>query len=99
LKGLKYVLQSRITNSDTQDVLREIGDSMSLEKHPNQWPGWSFSTDTEAGQALLGTPDAQGAAYLLIQHKDALGHKLIDKITIFWEDRLSPVMVLYIKDV
>jgi hypothetical protein len=47
------------------------------------WPGREYHADSEEGRALLGTPNASSDAYMLIQHKKHLGHKTVNKITVF----------------
>jgi hypothetical protein len=48
------------------------------------WPGKIFGMDTEEGQAPLNTPNGCGVALMLAQHKGTLGHKVVDKVHMFY---------------
>ncbi|KAM0718204.1 hypothetical protein Q7P37_006536 [Cladosporium fusiforme] len=81
IKNLKYVFQSTIMNDDTNDVVRGI-----LEKREEvmeAWPGLKIPMNEKDAQALLGTPNGRGVAWLLIQHKEQLGLKVPDAVSIF----------------
>lgn len=39
------------------------------------------------GCKVMGTPHLTGVAWLLLQHKDTLGDKVIDGITVFSSDK------------
>jgi hypothetical protein len=47
----------------------------------------------KGGQALLGTPNGSSIAYMLVQHRRYLGHKIVDKITVFDHD--DQLMLLF----
>lgn len=84
------MLQSSITNVDTVTILREaLGE-------PKDFDGWRDYADKSkfktfdatsniaAFDALLRTPNVQGTAFMLIQHKDAFGGSWkISSITAF----------------
>ncbi|KAF2125413.1 hypothetical protein P153DRAFT_112702 [Dothidotthia symphoricarpi CBS 119687] len=101
---LKYVLRYRIQNNDTQAIIRHLcgetgpGDGL-------LWPGVTFRMDEDSGKALLGTPHGSGIAWLLIQHKKQLGHKTLDKVTLYFKNeedarmRDDPCLLFYLKDV
>jgi hypothetical protein len=38
---------------------------------------------TDQGKAILGSPNGRGVAFFLYQHKNLLGIKTVDKVTIF----------------
>lgn len=81
IKELKYVYQKEIVNGVSNDVIDHI-----LAKRKEKlkaWPGVKISMTEEDGQALLGTPNGCGIAWLLIQHKEQLGVKVPDAVTIF----------------
>ncbi|KAF2878591.1 hypothetical protein BDV95DRAFT_589502 [Massariosphaeria phaeospora] len=79
--GLRQCLSCRITNTPTQNIiLRALG------KKAGKWPGASFDIGSDEGLALLGSPNAAGPAYLLIQRKKELGNRCITKVTVFKED-------------
>lgn len=42
--------------------------------------------DTTEGQALLGSPNGAGCAFILVQHKRQLGRKSFDRVTVFQDD-------------
>jgi len=82
---LRYVLRYNVLNVLTESVVKSIHTANATETLP--WPGTSYSATSLEGQALLGTPNGSSVAYLLIQHKQELGHKTVDKITVFRKDR------------
>lgn len=81
IKNLKYFLSSRITNKDTQQVLKRALQAKNWELA--DWPGHTFERNWAETKAILGTPNVQGFAYFLIQHKKDLGNMFIDKIQVF----------------
>lgn len=94
--NLKYVLQYDVSNSYTIAVVKTI--NYKNGTNVLDWPGTTYDAGSTEGQALIGTPNGSGIAYLLIQHKAGLGHKTIDAITVFdWDEDL--MMLFHIKDV
>lgn len=79
---LNYVFRVQIQNAETSLVLNNI-----ISKHGTFtfefWPGITFGMDTEEGKAILGTPNGAGVAWMLVQHRKALGEKRIEKVTLF----------------
>ena len=49
----------------------------------------TFNANTEQGHALIGSPHGYGIYQLLLQHREQLGHKTIDTITVFKTDELE----------
>lgn len=114
---LRYVLRANIHNADTIAVMSRIlgvpannatvmaDGGMSWLTRPH-WPGLSFGTEQEEAQALLGTPNGCGVGWLLAQRKTELGHKVIDKVTIFFSEldhedgdiELQPNLMFHIRD-
>jgi hypothetical protein len=88
---LKYVLRYNIVNSVTNYVVEAINFANDSETLP--WPGVAYDADSEGGQALLGTPNGSSIAYMLVQHRRYLGHKIVDKITVFDHD--DQLMLLF----
>lgn len=102
MTGLKHVFQCSVQNPQTEEVISRILNNRG--QHLTAWPGITVDTNTEEGQALLGSPNGSGAAFLLIQHKRQLGHKVVDRITIFWDEQPVyvqrwPSLLLHIRDV
>ncbi|KAH7071429.1 hypothetical protein BKA63DRAFT_578661 [Paraphoma chrysanthemicola] len=77
------------------------------EEEVKEWPGTDIVVGRkwheEAAQALIGSPNGLGAAYLLLQHKKLLGGaKTISKIKIWRseaEDHEEPNINFYVGDV
>lgn len=46
-------------------------------------------------QALLGSPNASGIAFLLVQHKAELGDRYVEKIQVFSPDEGGNPSVLF----
>ena len=107
---LKYVLRNAIENKDTLNIIdRIIGGYREENNKENKWvpnwPGIDFAADSMRAQALLGTPNGHGVAWLLIEHKDKklLGHKTVNKVTLFFTDNdergSQPSLLFHIEDV
>lgn len=92
---LKYVFRHNVFNADTRsviDVINQRNGTSVLER-----PGTTYSADSPDGNALIGTPNGSGVAYLLIQHKEQLGHKIICSVTVF-RHSWSLMLLLHIHD-
>jgi hypothetical protein len=101
LKTLKYILRYCITNDTTREVIWRIfrQERKKTREFTHIWPGVVVDANTEEGQALIGTPNGKGVAWLLAQHKRALGRKVIDNITLFCpRGEQYPAMLLHVKD-
>jgi hypothetical protein len=113
---LRYVLRNAIEDRDTLDVIDKIMDEYRCvnkkdkkdekgERWEPEWPGIEFETDSKQLQALLGTPNGHGVAWLLIQHKNKklLGHETVCKLTLFFTDNaersIQPSLLFHLKDV
>lgn len=59
----------------------------------------TFNATSLEGQALIGTPNGIGVAYLFIQHKRKLGHKMISAVTIFHPKGYGWMLLFHIVDV
>lgn len=94
--NLRYVLRHRITNEITESIVESINAASATEIL--QWPGRTYDANSLEGQALLGTPNGSGVAFMLYQHKHDLGLKVINKITAFEKDR-ELMLLFYIVDV
>ncbi|KAH7093465.1 hypothetical protein FB567DRAFT_609962 [Paraphoma chrysanthemicola] len=81
VNSLKYFMAVRITNVETRQILKRALDAYHWEL--SEWPGHSFERIWPETKAILGSPNVQGFAYFLIQHKAELGNMFIDKIQVF----------------
>ncbi|KAK3715708.1 hypothetical protein LTR37_006933 [Vermiconidia calcicola] len=83
-RGIKFVVHSNIINTRTKNVifkaLEDDGDSPIPPAFP---PGKEYPMDSKQGKAILGTPNGNGVAWFLIQHKAELGHKTIESVVVF----------------
>ena len=101
INGLHYVSRVQISNSQTtalvDKALKDDGQSV------GSWPGHSFLPNSDGFQALLGSPNGGGVAWLLIYHKHQLGLKSVSKITVFHHDGqvadAGLTMLFWLKDV
>lgn len=86
-RELKFVLRSRIENKDTMSVVerivRDCGGSATGQR------SFTWDMQRDEAKALLGTPNGSGVAWLLAQHKEQLGHKTVDEVTLFWDEECS----------
>lgn len=82
---ISSIFRVRITNQQTrQAAYRAVGKQPGDGNLP-KWPGQTFKFDSDELKALLGTPNGVGVAWFLINHKDKLGGKTVDEVTL-WED-------------
>jgi hypothetical protein len=89
--NLRYVLRYIVLNDLTRFVVEYLGLQSKLVL--TGWPGTTYNTGSVEFNALLGSPNGSGVAYLLAQHKTQLGHKTIDKITVF--KKTYEIMLLF----
>lgn len=93
MKGLKYVFRLNIINDGTNNILQEALEKTGV-KHgqPPKWPGHKLTLPQTSNplnsmktafQAMMGTPNCLGVAWLLFQHADILGKKKIESITVW----------------
>jgi len=82
IRGLKYVLRENVQNKSTLAVIQHIVSDMSIAGNL-LWPGVEFDAESNEGMALLGTLSGVGVAWMLVQHRAQLGHKVIDKVVLF----------------
>jgi hypothetical protein len=81
---LRTVVHDHVVNRAVGMVMKHI-----LSKLPSgnyrdgRFLKYTFSADSQDGLAILGTPIGAGVAYLLIQHREELGHRVIDKIEVY----------------
>ncbi|RFU33648.1 hypothetical protein B7463_g2679, partial [Scytalidium lignicola] len=89
--NLKYIFRALITNEDTKSMVDEA-----FQRKGETIGAWEdrvvFGMDTEEGQAILGSPNGSGVAWILINHKDnnLLGIKTIQSVTVWQVDSDSP---------
>jgi hypothetical protein len=88
---LRYVLRANIQNADTLIVTSHIlGYDASVKQYrpePPQrprWPGKMFAVDSWDAQALLGTPNGSGVAWLIKQHGEELGCGEVRWVSVFF---------------
>ncbi|KAL8818874.1 MAG: hypothetical protein Q9191_007845 [Dirinaria sp. TL-2023a] len=96
VRNLRYVAYSWVDNVDSMQIMEAaVQDPYKVA---------IFEPGTEAYLALLGTPNAIGSAYLLMEHKKQLGHKSVGRIFVFsqylpGEELGYPTLVLEFVDV
>ena len=94
--NLRYVLRHNVLN----DVTRFAVTYLMLQGRlvVKEWPGTTYNAGSVEFNALLGSPNGSGVAYLLIQHRKGLGHKTVDKVTIF-KEKWDIMLLFHITDV
>lgn len=87
VSNLRKVWRVNIDNKDTQWV---ISNSLKHDKTPEETvlpPYWknavTFSMESDAGKALIATPNGGGLVWLLITHRQVLGKKRIKSVRVF----------------
>lgn len=85
LVDLTYVFRFNVVIQETRvNAATAIGVSIAdIGTSLTYWPGRKFSVNTAQGQALLGSPNGGGVAWLLAQHKAALGNRAVTDVTVF----------------
>lgn len=94
MKNLRYILRFQIQNDGTKDSTIEcLKQWFQWPKSEGikAWPGWLIDDKQHAMMpwrkgvhtAMLSTPNVQGVAFLLLQHKEAFGDKVIGDIRIW----------------
>jgi len=88
IKSLRYVFVTNIVNDDSYAIIKNV-----LDRHKTNirspWPELELEMHGQYqsdARALLGTPNGRGVAYLLATHKQQLGFKVINSVTIFDAD-------------
>jgi hypothetical protein len=88
---LRYVLRANIQNEDTLAVISCIlGYDASVKQYRPEgpqrprWPGKMFAVDSWAAQALLGTPNGGGVAWLAKHHGGRLGCGEVQWVSVFF---------------
>ncbi|KAK1908835.1 hypothetical protein P3342_006714 [Pyrenophora teres f. teres] len=81
IKNIRYFFMVGISNDLTNQLI--ASSLVNKKTELTEWPGIEFSTATDEGHALLGSPNGTAFAYFLMQHKAQLGQKTITKITVF----------------
>lgn len=81
---LHDVIQCKIENKTTYAVISYILANCEYNEGDESLKSLTWNMETEQAKALLGTPHGCGVAWILIQHKAQLEHKVVDSITLFW---------------
>jgi hypothetical protein len=79
VKGLKYVIRFDVVNTATNSIVsRAVRGLFRIN-----WPGVTLPMSEAKGQAVLGTPNGAGIAYLLATHKAQLGQKTVESVHVW----------------
>jgi hypothetical protein len=85
---LRLVLRCFIVNADTLAII-DCVEANHREKNPNwsraDYPSIGCHIDEDDAKALLGTPNGSGVAWLLAQHRQELGWKTVEYVTVSWD--------------
>ncbi|KAF7192821.1 hypothetical protein HII31_05869 [Pseudocercospora fuligena] len=95
-KTLQKVVRCSIDNKDTKHIIAQVTN----EAQPPSLPyskRMSFKAGSKQYLALLGTENGVGVAYLLTEHQDSLGWKVIESIEVF-SDQGFAYLVFNIRD-
>lgn len=82
LRGLRGVVRANFVSAKTREIANEA-----LSKSGKLLRGWDhraiWAIEEESAQAILATPNGQGVAWFLAQHKAQLGHKVVTEVSVF----------------
>ena len=95
--NLRFVLRYNVINDGTCFALDF------MESHCGfaltQWPGTTYYPGSNEFNALLGSPNGQGVAHMLIQHRKQLGHRAVEKVIIFFIACRGKMLLFHLQDV
>ncbi|KAF9768654.1 hypothetical protein IL306_014004 [Fusarium sp. DS 682] len=90
VENLKYIIRSQIANHDTlKIVFQAILNKYERDHKKKEIGPWkkrivmSHQKDPKELYAILGSPNGSGVAYMLINHKERLGSKVVSRVDIF----------------
>jgi len=86
VRNLKFIMRENISNEDTLAVVNSILDASHRQSQDCTPSGLYLDMNSDHAIALLGTAHGAGVSWLLAQHRDQLGHKVIAGIRIFYSD-------------
>ncbi|KAI4712467.1 hypothetical protein J4E89_002734 [Alternaria sp. Ai002NY15] len=81
VRNMRYFVSVLVVNRETQAVVARA--LRTRGKNLDDFPGQTFERGTDEMNAIMGTPNMQGFAYMLVQHKAQLGNMYIKKIQVF----------------
>lgn len=87
VKSLRFICRSNVQNLETKQAAVTIFNELGLPYIPEfaNRLTWDMN-EGGPGQAILGTPNGAGGAYLLAQHKTQLGVKTFKSVQIWSGD-------------
>ncbi|KAF1932409.1 uncharacterized protein M421DRAFT_403266 [Didymella exigua CBS 183.55] len=95
---IEKFMSVNIVNEDADEIIKRALKKVNVDEVEG-WPGTDFDTTTDAGKALLGSPNGLGAAYFLLQHHKQLGSaKSINKVKVVTceDDGGDPCLIFYV---
>ncbi|KAI4628261.1 hypothetical protein J4E80_002399 [Alternaria sp. BMP 0032] len=103
VRDLKFIMRENISNEDTLDIISNILDAPPRQSQACTRSGLYLDMTSDHAIALLGTAHGAGVAWLLAQHRDQLGRKVIAGIRIFYsgeppDPNRAPNLLFYLRD-
>jgi hypothetical protein len=94
MNGLNGVWRDFVMNPDTKDLAVQIASGNGMPHGIPVWPGVEFAEGSDQLAALIGAPNGVGVAYLLLQHREQLGHKTIVSARVWYDSGLHIIFLL-----
>ena len=76
--SLEWVFQGMVVNPSSDKISGQVVQNHGGSASATAWPGLVLQPDTQDGQALLGSPNGYGTAFLLTTHPVFKGQTIIE---------------------
>ncbi|KAL8995912.1 MAG: hypothetical protein Q9169_004448 [Polycauliona sp. 2 TL-2023] len=86
LSNLQTIVQKNVVNVDTMAIMRIMYENNGLRPMVSwDWIRWTEDAQPAFWKALIGTDNVRGAVYLLRDHSQEIGRKIITEVWTKWD--------------
>ncbi|KAL8670704.1 MAG: hypothetical protein Q9168_004774 [Polycauliona sp. 1 TL-2023] len=94
LSNLKTIVQKTIVNVQTMSILQTMYDANGLQRNFHiDWIRWTEDGQPAFWKALMGTDNVKGAVYLLNDHSQELGRKIVTEVFTRWQSDYPDIWI------